>query len=422
MKKIELDSIAIPQALDLAVEKGIQKGKEKLKRKKRRKIFFSTSAAAAVLLVFVGYCGANPAFAKELPLIGGIFQELQDKSRITGDWDQNGKNLSESLEAQEKSENEILQEMYEKYGDEAGNIRITPVEVYCDGTSLYLTLRLENLEEKGFGELLKRGETGEYVDMQIDGILQYKNLEQNFSVSMTVTQKDSRLVEGMVQIPFDQPVETKKDSGFQMAIQLLAWNDSSRTAQPEAFADMQDARYCLIGQQVWNLEIPVSIDGTRTQRYTIEQTGEKGFGLEEILVSPYDIKVKQIRPQMDSQEKDTFYLECLKNLKEITGIDGYATYEEDKHLGLEHPLDSTLLAFDQDGEPLEWTASSGMEGYDVFSTKQKKITRLYLYQLPDFGGYTVMKDQENARKLALFSYELEIREEPEMALTFEGTA
>ena len=412
MKKIGLDSIAIPQALDLAVEKGIQKGKEELKRKKRRKIFFSTSAAAAVLLVFVGYCGANPAFAKELPLIGGIFQELQYKSRITGDWDQNGKNLSESLEAPEKSENEILQEMYEKYGDEAGNIRITPVEVYCDGTSLYLTLRLENLEEKGFGELLKRGETGEYVDMQIDGILQYKNLEQNFSVSMTVTQKDSRLVEGMVQIPFDQPVEIKEDSGFQMAIQLLDWNDSSRTAQPEAFADMQDARYCLIGQQVWNLEIPVSIDGTRTQRYTVEQTGEKGFGLEEILVSPYDIKVKQIRPQMDSQEKDTFYLECLKNLKEITGIDGYATYEEDKHLGLEHPLDSTLLAFDQDGEPLEWTASSGMEGYDVFSTKQKKITRLYLYQLPDFGGYTVMKDQENARKLALFSYELEIREVP----------
>ena len=104
--------------------------------------------------------------------------------------------------------------------------------------------------------------------------------------------------------------------------------------------------------------------------------------------------------------------EYLKKLKEITGIDGYATYEEDKHLGLEHPLDSTLLAFDQDGEPLEWTASSGMEGYDVFSTKQKKITRLYLYQLPDFGGYTVMKDQENAGKLALFSYELEIREEP----------
>ena len=30
--------------------------------------------------------------------------------------------------------------------------------------------------------------------------------------------------------------------------------DSSRTAQPEAFADMQDARYCLIGQQVWNLK------------------------------------------------------------------------------------------------------------------------------------------------------------------------
>ena len=110
----------------------------------------------------------------------------------------------------------------------------------------------------------------------------------------------------MVQIPFDHPVETKEDSGFQMAIQLLAWNDSSRTAQPEAFADMQDARYCLIGQQVWNLEIPVSIDGTRTQRYTVEQTGEKGFGLEEILVSPYDIKVKQIRLRWTARKKIPF--------------------------------------------------------------------------------------------------------------------
>ena len=412
MKKIELDSIAIPQALDLAVEKGIQTGKKELRKKKRKKIFFSTSAAAAVLLVFAGYCGANPAFAKDLPLIGGIFQELQDKSRVTGDWAQNGENLSEPLETPEKSEEEILQEMYEKYGDEAGNIRITPVEVYCDGTSLYLTLRLENVEEKGFGELLKRGDTGEYADMQIDGNLRYKDMEQNFSVWMTVTQKDSHVVDGMIQIPFDQPIEAKEDGSFQMEIQLLAWNDSSRTAQPEAFADMQDTRYCLIGQQVWNLEIPVSIDGTRTQRYTVEQTGEKGFGLEEILVSPYDIKVKQIRPQMDSQEKDTFYLECLKNLKEVTGIDGYAVYEEDKHMGLEMPLDSVLLAFDQDGDPLEWTDSSSMEGYDVFSTKQKKITRLYLYQLPDFGGYTVMKDQENARKLALFSYELEIGDEP----------
>ena len=42
MKKIELDSIAIPQALDLAVEKGIQKGKQELQKKKRKKIFFST--------------------------------------------------------------------------------------------------------------------------------------------------------------------------------------------------------------------------------------------------------------------------------------------------------------------------------------------------------------------------------------------
>ena len=39
MKKIELDSIAIPQALDLAVEKGIQKGKQELRKKKRKKIF-----------------------------------------------------------------------------------------------------------------------------------------------------------------------------------------------------------------------------------------------------------------------------------------------------------------------------------------------------------------------------------------------
>ena len=68
--------------------------------------------------------------------------------------------------------------------------------------------------------------------------------------------------------------------------------------------------------------------------------------------------------------------------------------------------------FDQDGEPLEWTASSGMEGYDVISTKQKKITRLYLISFRISAEYTVMKDQENAGKLPCSDYELEIREEP----------
>lgn len=42
------------------------------------------------------------------------------------------------------------------------------------------------------------------------------------------------------------------------------------------------------------------------------------------------------------------------------------------------------------------------------------LTRILINEalLPDFRGYTVMKDQENARKLALFSYELEIGDEP----------
>ena len=63
MKKIELDSIAIPQALDLAVEKGIQKGKEKLKRKKRRKNLFQyfcrrcgTSCLCQILRSQPGVC------------------------------------------------------------------------------------------------------------------------------------------------------------------------------------------------------------------------------------------------------------------------------------------------------------------------------------------------------------------------------
>lgn len=51
--------------------------------------------AAAVAVGFI-FCAANPVMARELPLIGGIFEQLQDKVSFFGNFSDKATSLEES--------------------------------------------------------------------------------------------------------------------------------------------------------------------------------------------------------------------------------------------------------------------------------------------------------------------------------------
>ena len=56
----------------------IRERSEKKKRQSRKRKFVQTGAAAAAIVVAIGFCAANPVLAKELPLIGSVIERVQE--------------------------------------------------------------------------------------------------------------------------------------------------------------------------------------------------------------------------------------------------------------------------------------------------------------------------------------------------------
>ncbi|MFR2604313.1 MAG: DUF4179 domain-containing protein [Waltera sp.] len=66
-------------------------GKEKRQSRKRK--FVQTGAAAAAIVVAIGFCAANPVLAKELPLIGSVIERVQELLGVPGDSDRRNCNV-----------------------------------------------------------------------------------------------------------------------------------------------------------------------------------------------------------------------------------------------------------------------------------------------------------------------------------------
>ena len=56
------------------------------RRKILTRIASRCGAAAAALVAVIGVCAANPALAENLPLIGHIFEKVQEEQRYPGDY------------------------------------------------------------------------------------------------------------------------------------------------------------------------------------------------------------------------------------------------------------------------------------------------------------------------------------------------
>lgn len=92
------DKIPVPEDLDQRVRAGIEEGK-----KRRKKIAFRKTAkvgmgmAAAVALASV-LCISNPSFAAKMPLIGHIFEQVENNTSVKGDFSQVAETLTQSTE------------------------------------------------------------------------------------------------------------------------------------------------------------------------------------------------------------------------------------------------------------------------------------------------------------------------------------
>lgn len=105
-------------------------------------------AACSLVLVMAAsfmFCMADPVMAKGLPIVGGIFEQLQDKVSFLG----NFSDKAASLEGNKSEDgNQAGENLYSKTD---GGLTVTLSEIYANDQAVYLTMQLKS--EKPFPDM-----------------------------------------------------------------------------------------------------------------------------------------------------------------------------------------------------------------------------------------------------------------------------
>lgn len=147
--KNDFDNIPIPEKLDEVISAKMKIIREEEKKHKVKLWMAKGLAAAMVIVCSVVFCAKNPAFAEKLPLIGHIFETMQDSYQyFSGDYNGIGEPLEEVsvTENMEDVENSTETTNASAYTKTAHGITITLSEIYCNSQALYLTMQMQSEE------------------------------------------------------------------------------------------------------------------------------------------------------------------------------------------------------------------------------------------------------------------------------------
>ena len=181
-------------------------------------------------------------------------------------------------------------------------VTVIPKEVFFDGSSLYIGFQLKTQDEEGFGqEVLKTGVEWynlDYSTIQMDGTWSDGNGEHVFSEALIGEQTEHDTFEGRLKIATEGISESVEE--IQLHISFLFWENYNKRAEWDGNENVGGADYHVIKQGDWNLNIPIKMDASQVKTVTVNETNIQGFGIESITVTPYEIKIVPIIPELNS--------------------------------------------------------------------------------------------------------------------------
>ena len=294
-------------------------------------------AAAVIGIAGLGYF--NPVLAAKIPLIGKIFEKVEDDATYSGDYTDKITVLTNEDSAGNLDTSD--------YTVSDKGITLTASEVYCDGYSIFLTVNIES-EDADFTHIPKhytgmnaadnRTAAGFYIDgtWSVDGSSS-EWLENTFDGEVI----DSHTFAGMLKINLE---EKHTGSGeLNLNVNGLGYDDDRMIDREEISASHWT-------EGSWNIAIPFGLNTTDVK--TIEVGEKKGnITLEDVVVSPYQVIV---------------------------------------HAGSSYEPCSTIC-FNQDGEMLH--PNMEMAGRAVFAVQGKEIKTLYVYIFDNPDDWTQMEQE-----------------------------
>ena len=127
--QINLDHIEVPkEELQKVISSSMVSVRKEYHKKKVRRIARWCSAAAAAVAVAAVVCISNPTLAAELPLIGHIFERVQDDQQYPGDYSSKADQLAGTTVS------------------ESQGVTVTLSEIVCTDQSMNVSVMIESEE------------------------------------------------------------------------------------------------------------------------------------------------------------------------------------------------------------------------------------------------------------------------------------
>lgn len=449
--------IPIPAELDRVVADGMKQ----VKRIHERRVVRKSLGMAAGMLLFCGgfvvWGCHNPVLASQIPIIGNIFKQNEDKMTYSGDY-------SEKAQVLDKAE--ALEDGY-VYTASDQDYTFTAEEIYCDGEAVYLGLTLKN--ENGLGkmqaypvnisgseaevkaayEAAERGEGERMQEVTVWGLTAQIGdtsvVIPDAEIEGTQTAEDT--FEGVVRISLADAGIGAADAGigaadgvsdadgshtsdrFDVRITITSlsyadeyllerarenyeehvlrdedgnecYNEDGSVQMDDSYEYISDKRSA---EGKWELFLPVSVDAGEHHTYEINDSAG-GFGIASVAVTATEIRVESILPPLyaDREEllaaKRAFLEEVGENDAELT--DAWV----DEYVSLAMFGDYGIAVFDQNGERIEQKQS--VETAQGLSTSLpvagREITELHIYVGEDAIGCAKETDEQDMAERALY--------------------
>ena len=321
---------------------------------------------AAVLAVGFVFCAINPVMAKNIPVVGGLFEILQDNVSFFGDFSDHATTLeavdgtkTDSSETDgAKTDHANNDAIYTKTAD---GLTITCSEVYANSQAIYVTMQFKS--DKPFPETETGAESGTPVidldmtgsvdfnqeaDPIIDGQVEGQFLDDNtyaciFRYDLAQAAKDyteyNEKYNEMTQQVLDEmgitmdDMDDETDEGYALLEEFLnkvserggAYQKYIKEIEiPDTFNlhlditkvrgleadyewseadDIEDAGYYKY-EGDWNFDIPVTVDDSQTEVLELNDTNDAGIGLRSVIRTPYELTVNELYE--DGSDSDCF--------------------------------------------------------------------------------------------------------------------
>lgn len=345
------------------------------------------SAAMAVVLAGSVVCVTNPALAAKLPIIGNIFEEVGTNVTYSGDY----------------KDRQVLEDG-EKTSVKDRGIKLTATEVYSDGYSVFVALKMDTDQEKTadipYFYTGRDRKTAQIVSLlassyEING----KKYESGKSLDFEGESQGEHSFVGIIKL--DKGKFTTEDGKVVLNVESIEIPN-------------QESEKLIEGQ--WNIEIPYQVSSNPGKEIVVNKTTENGMTIEKVFVSPYQVVVTSDVPYT-KKTADTYTKEMFeedygeKNKELIANGEPPVTYEE--ILNQRNYKYTEIAAFDQNGEAIEWEEGLWKDKVtDTFAVKGRDISEIHFYvseKEENMFDLVKAKTEKEAKSISDYEFTVEVK-------------